>query len=133
MANEITVHANRYDEYWVAVRVNGLVLQAQIDTAMTQAECEIGLSLTAADFDRLAPTLAQQWTVERYDVGSPTPVAIPTGIGRVSLYGLDGSEIETHIARLGTNLLGVCYFHRLVGFEMNWDFASRTMVIRRSL
>jgi predicted aspartyl protease len=88
MAAEVLVPANAGNEYWVDIRVNGVAVAVQIDTGMTQANCEIGVAL-------------------------------------------DGSEIETRIVRLESNLLGVCFFHRLPGFDVHWDLGARTMTIRR--
>jgi hypothetical protein len=97
---------------------------------MTQATCDVGLGLAPEEFDQLLPSLRNLSLVEQY-IGA-TSVSTPIGIARVSIDGLDDSEIETRIARLSDNLLGVCYFHRLPGFELHWTFATRVMVIRRA-
>jgi predicted aspartyl protease len=131
LSAEVRIPANAAHEYWVAIYVNGVGLRAQIDTGMTQPTCEVGLGLAPADFDQLVSSLRQPGLVEQH-VGGPVPILAPTGLAYVSIDGLDNSEIETRIVRLPDNLLGVCYFHRLMGFELHWDFASRTMVIRRS-
>ena len=130
MSTEITISADLYHQYWVSIRVNDVPLRAQIDTGMTQAACEVGLGLGPIAFDRLAPVLQLPESVEQ-DVGGPSPLRIPTGVGRVSIEGLDGSEVQTRIARLRDNLLGVCFFHRLHDFELHWDLASRAMTLRR--
>lgn len=96
---------------------------------MTQPAYEVGLGLAPLDFDRLAPSLRHRGLVEQY-IGDPSPIRTPMGVADVSIDGLDESEIETHVARLQANLLGVCYFHRLPDFELHWDFAARTMLIR---
>ncbi len=56
---------------------------------------------------------------------------VESGIGRVALVGLDGSELETRIVNAGANLLGVCYFHRLPEFDVLWNLAGRTLRIVR--
>lgn len=54
-----------------------------------------------------------------------------SGVGAIELAGLDESEMDTRIVESGANLLGVCYFHRLQGFQLTWDFSARTMTIVR--
>src|SRR5207253_1520421 len=90
LSTEITVIANSDNEYWVDVRVNGVLLRAQIDTGMTQSACEIGLGLTTSDFDRLAPSLQGQNLVQLHIANQPSSSAAPFGTGRVSIEGLDG-------------------------------------------
>jgi predicted aspartyl protease len=129
LSAEVTIPASPDHEYWTDIRVNDLLFRAQIDTGMTQPACEIGLGLAPADFDRVRPSLRQIELVE-HDIGEESQTTV-AGIGRVRIDSLDGSEIETRIARLHSNLLGVCFFHRLPGFEVHWDLASRAMTIRR--
>jgi hypothetical protein len=105
-------------------------MKVQLDTGMTQEACEVGLGLTIEAYDRLAPQLESLRSVEYETVGRPMPDSIFTAVGRVSIDGLDNSEIQTRIARIDANILGVCFFHRLPGFELVWDLTSRTMTIR---
>lgn len=107
-------------------------LRAEIDTGMTRTNCEIGLSLTPFDFDRVG-LASQPRLVERYGAEGGAVINVRVAIGRIGIDGLDGSDIETRIARLNSNLLGVCFFHRIPEFEMHWDFASRAMTIRRRI
>jgi len=130
LSTEITVYGDAENEYWVTVQVNGFQLKAQIDTGMTQPSCVVGLGLRADDFERLALMLPPAGSVQQL-TGTPLPVSVPMLSGRVSIEGLDNTEIETNIARLSDNLLGVCYFHHLPEFELYWDFAARAMTIRR--
>jgi predicted aspartyl protease len=132
MAAEITIIANEEHEYWVDIQVDGVVLQAQIDTGMTEPNCAVGVALGPTDFDRLAASFTRQRLIGVEVATGPLADPVLTAMARVSIDSLDGSEIETHIARLGSNLLGVCFFHRLPGFEVHWNLASRTMTIQRT-
>ena len=130
LSAEIVIAANSSQEYWIDVRVNGVLLHAQIDTGMTQPTCEVGLGLGPEEFDRLAQDLQPLGTVEQ-DVGEPMPVKIPLLKGSVSIEGLDNSKIQTGIASLNDNLLGVCFFHHLSDCELVWNLPARTMTLRR--
>ena len=130
LSAEVVIAANSAQEYWVDVRVNGVLMRAQIDTGMTQPTCEVGLGLGPEEFDRLAQDLQPFGAVER-DIGEPIPVKIPLRKGSVSIEGLDNSEVQTGIARLSDNLLGVCFFHHLSDCELVWNLPNRTMTLRR--
>jgi predicted aspartyl protease len=131
LASSIAIAANAFHKYWVNIRVNGHLLRVQVDTGMTQEACEVGLALTHEDFDRLSRSRESLHSVAYEGAGLSAPSTIPTMAARVSIEGLDDAAIETRIARIGSNIVGVCFFHRLPGFELVWDFASRTMIIRR--
>jgi predicted aspartyl protease len=131
MAAEILVPVNEGNEYWVDILVNDVAVAVQIDTGLTQASCEIGVALRSTDFDRLLSSFGQRSLSGLEIATGPVTEFIPTATARVSIDDLDDSEIETQIVRLESNLLGVCFFHRLPGFEVHWDLASRAMTIRR--
>ena len=52
-------------------------------------------------------------------------------MGTARIEGLEDSEVETYIAEVGDNLLGVCYFQRLPGYEIIWDLEAGQMRIAK--
>ncbi|MBM2826940.1 MAG: hypothetical protein HW403_1004 [Dehalococcoidia bacterium] len=84
-----------------------------IDTGFIQVDCLVGVGLNNEDYAAVRSRLARERRVPNYSVGQEEPEMVRSGIARVSIVGLDNSEVETGVAEVGDNLLGVCYFHRL--------------------
>ena len=113
------------------MRVAGLSVDALIDTGMTSPDCLIGVGLDRETFMAVAPSLRGFRRTEMVGVGQEATRLVIVGLGRVSIEGLAGSEVETYVAEVGDNLLGVCYFQRLAGFEIVWEPGTGGMTIRK--
>ena len=106
-------------------------MDALIDTGMTSPDCLIGVGLDSEEFEAAAPSLRGFRRTEMDGVGNEATRLVVVGLGRVSIEGLDGSEVDTYVAEVGDNLLGVCYFQRLVGFEVVWEPDAGQMTIAK--
>ncbi len=106
-------------------------MDALIDTGMTSPDCLIGVGLDSKRFMAVAPSLRGFRRTEMVGIGHEVTRLVIVGLGRVSIEGLDGSDVESYVAEVGDNLLGVCYFQRLVGFEVVWEPDSGGMTIRK--
>lgn len=104
-------------------------MDALIDTGMTSPDCMIGVGLDGDRFMAVAPSLRAFRRTEMVGVGHEATRLVVAGLGRVSIEGLDHSEVETYVAEVGDNLLGVCYFQRLAGFEIVWEPDTGGMTI----
>lgn len=131
MSDFVRVPRNAQNEYQVRVRVEGLLFDAIIDTGMTQPDCLVGIGLDSQSYRSTRAHLRQFQRIEMRGIGSDTPDFIQVGLGRVAIEGLDDSEIETYIADVGENLVGVCYFQKLPGYEIVWDLEAGEMTIRK--
>ena len=67
--------------------------------------------------------------VEAEGVGNIAPYLVVAGLGTVTIEGLDDSATETYVAEVGDNLLGVCYFQRLKGYDLIWQSDTGEMTI----
>ena len=133
MADFIRIRKTNRNEYRVQIRVEGHVLNALIDTGTTNPDCTIGVGLDTVNYRAVSPYLRDFQTIAMEGVGSHGSDRVLGGMGRVSIEGLDDSEVETYVAEAGDNLLGVCYFHRLPGYELIWDLEAGEMTIRKKL
>ena len=133
MADSLRLLRNDQNEYRVRIRVAGCSVDALIDTGMTSPDCLIGVGLDGENFNEAATSLRGFRRTEMYGVGYEATRLVVVGLGRVSIEGLGGSEIDTYVAEVGDNLLGVCYFQRLAGFEVVWDLNGGEMTIRKKL
>jgi hypothetical protein len=106
---------------------------ALIDTGMTSPDCLIGVGLDNERFNAVAPSLRRFRRIEMVGVGQEATRSVIAGLGKVSIERLDGSEVESYVAEVGDNLLGVCCFQRLAGFEVVWDLDAGEMTIRKKL
>ena len=106
-------------------------MDALIDTGMTSPDCLIGVGLDSESFIAVAPSLRGFRRVEMDGVGYGATRLVVVGLGQVSIEGLEGSDVETYVAEVGDNLLGVCYFQRLAGFEVVWDPDAGLMTITK--
>ena len=132
MAVQVTIRANASNEYRAIVEVLERQFEVIIDTGFTNPLCQVGLGLDNDSYQSIQRELQDLLQVGFYPVGEPTPVRVDSGIAAVSILGLDDSHVLTRIDNAGENVLGVCYFHRLTGFEVSWDLTDKTMVIRRN-
>ena len=115
------------------MRVGGYSLTAAIDTGMTSSDCLIGLGLDSQNYRAVAPSLDFPRRIEVEGLGAAGPYRARAGLTRVSIDGLDDSDVETYVAEVGDDLLGVCYFHSLAGYEVVWDLDAGEMTIRKKL
>ncbi len=106
-------------------------MDALIDTGMTSPDCLIGVGLDSERFLAVAPSLRGFRRAETDGVGHEATRLVVVALGRVSIEGLDGSDVESYVAEVGDNLLGVCYFQRLTGFEIVWEPGTGGMTIRK--
>lgn len=130
MSDSLTLQGDHRHEYHLRATVNGHEVDLILDSGFTDVACQVGVALDAANYGAIRRGLHH---VADIPLRSLDAVSRPaeSGIATVTLVGLDGSEIETRIVNAGENLLGVCYLHRLSGFTVSWDLASRTMRISR--
>ena len=131
MADTLRVQKNDRSEYRVPIRVEGRLVNALIDTGMTSPDCLIGVGLAIENFAAVRSSLRGLRRIAMEGVGTSEPELVLGGLGTVAIEGIDGSELETYVAEIGDNLLGVCYFHGLRGFEVVWDLEGGEMTIAR--
>ena len=131
MAGFVSVPQNVENEYRIQLRIGSFTLTALIDTGMTSPDCLIGLGLDYDNFSAIVPNLDFLSRIEVEDVGDAGPRFARAGLATVSIDGLDNSDVETYVAEVGDNLLGVCYFHALQGYELVWDLSAGSMTIRQ--
>ena len=131
MADSLHLRRNAQNEYRIPVRVEGISVDALIDTGMTSPDCLIGVGLDSERFMAVAPSLRGFRRTEMVGVGHEATRLVIMGLGRISIEGLDGSEVESYVAEVGDNLLGVCYFQRLTGFEIVWEPDAGQMTITK--
>jgi len=98
---------------------------------MTSPVCFIGVGLDGENYQAVSRHLRSFRRIEMEGVGQHVPEWILAGLGKVSIEGLEDSEVETYVAEVGDNLLGVCYFQRLPGYEVVWDPQAGEMIIRK--
>lgn len=102
-----------------------------IDTGFTDPDDDaVGVALDAPTYESIVSRLRDQKLIAIDVVGGEVRMA-PSGIGRVSLEGLDGTASEVRMVLAGENLLGVPYLHGLRDFNITWELAARTMTIAR--
>gem|GEM_PF-3275393 len=130
MADALAIRADDRQEYHLRATVESYETDLLIDSGFTQAGCQTGVALDEATFLVVRSRLRNLTKVEVRSL-QEEPQMVESGIGRVALVGLDGSELETRIVNAGANLLGVCYFHRLPEFDVLWNLAGRTLRIVR--
>lgn len=131
MADTLTIPADSNHEYQVRATVAGYEVDLVLDTGFVHDGCRIGVALDAANFREVRSRLRGLATAAIRSL-DPEQRPVDSGIGTVSLVGLDGSEVETRIVNAGENLLGVCYFHHLTEFSVFWDLAGQVMIITRT-
>jgi hypothetical protein len=100
---------------------------------MTSPDCFIGVGLDSEHYRVVSRNLHSFRRIGMEGVGQHVPERILAGLGKVSIEGLEDSEVETYIAEVGDNLLGVCYVQRLPGFEVVWNPKLGEMIIRKKL
>lgn len=131
MADFIRIRHNDQNEYRVQIRVEGYIFDVLIDTGLTNPDCLVGVGLDNESYHAVRPYLRYLHDIAMEGVGGREPDWVLGGLGRVRIEGLDGSEVETYVAEAGDNLLGVCYFHRLPGYELIWDLEAGEITIRK--
>lgn len=127
--DSLTIRADAAGEYRALGIVGGQPVDFVLDTGFTQASCLTGVAVDAPTFERIRDGLREHRRAEVNWFGGSREVE--SGVGMVSLVGLDASEVETRVLNFGENLLGACYFHRLQHYNLTWDFSGRSMVIAR--
>lgn len=130
MADHLRIRRNALNEYRVRIRLGNHTVDALIDTGMTSPDCLIGVGLDSENYAAVLPTLTRFRRLELEAIGSFGSNLVRSGFGQVSIDGLDDSLVETYIAEIGENLLGVCYFQRLSQCELMWNPNVGTMDIR---
>lgn len=131
MPDYIRVTRNEQNEFLVTISVEGYRFNAVIDTGMTSPDCLIGVGLSEENYRVVRPHLRVMRRIEMQGVGNYSPIRVRGGVGTVRIEGLEDSEVETYIAEVGDNLLGVCYFQRLPGYEIIWDLEAGQMRIAK--
>lgn len=131
MAASLIIHATADQEYRLWINVAGHEVEAILDTGFTHPDCQIGLALDGDSYEMVRPRLERSQLVRFYSVGSAIPFVVESGLAPVSIVGVDGSEAVMRVLNAGENLLGVCYFHHLAGYELLWDLSSREITLRK--
>src|SRR5688500_13880994 len=126
MADSIIIRANANQEYRLLVSVNGYQVEAILDTGFTHPHCLIGLGLDEINFRAILPRLARRQPVSFHVPTQVEAIPVDSGVAEVSIVGLDNSQVTTRVVNtVNENLLAVCYFHRLVDFEVLWDIRGQ--------
>lgn len=133
MAELVSVQRNNQNEYRIQIRAAGYSFSAVIDTGMTSPVCLIGLGLNSQNYRAVAPYLDVPRRIEVEGAGAAGPRRTRAGLAIVSIDGLDNSDVETYVAEVGDNLLGVCYFHALAECEVVWGLEGGETTIRKKL
>ena len=131
MADYLRVQRNDQNEYRVQIRVEGSLFNALIDTGMTNQDCLVGVGLDRDCYFAVRTSLRALSRIEMEAVGSGAPNLVVAGLATVSIEGLEGSETETHVAEVGDNLLGVCFFQSLARYQLLWEPDLEVMTIMR--
>ena len=131
MVDYVRIRRNDQNEYLVQIRVAGRLLSALIDTGMTSPDCLVGVGLDRDTFSAVRSRLRLLRRVGIEGVGNLHPNSVIVGLGTASIEGLEGSETETYVAEIGENLVGVCFFHKLEGYELVWEPDAGQMIIRK--
>ena len=131
LADSIRIRRNDLNEYRVQITVGDHLVDAIRDTGMSSPDCLIGVGLDRERFAAARSGLRRLRRIGVEGVGSIRPTLVFAGLGTVAINGLDGNEMETYVAEVGDNLLGVCYFHRLAGYEVIWVPDAAEMTIRK--
>ena len=125
------VRADPNNEYRLSIIVDGHEIETILDTGFTHPRCFVGLALDESNFRAIRPGLREIRHAGFHVPGSLDLIEGESGLASVSIVGLDGSQVLTRVVNAGENILGVCYFHQLVDFEVLWDLGRREMSIRR--
>lgn len=132
VARSLRLRANERNEYVLSIQIEGLEVEAVLDTGFTDALGEIGVGLTDDHFALVESSLRGQHSVPIMVPGLAHPLVIESGLGQVSLSRLESTQIETRVVRAGVGVVGVCYFHRLPGYRISWNLQAREMrIVRR--
>ena len=98
MADSLRLRRNDQEEFRVHICVAGCSVVALIDTGMTSLDCLIGVGLGSGNFKEAATSLRGFRRTEMDGVGYEATRLVVVGLGRVSIEGLGGSEIDTYVA-----------------------------------
>lgn len=111
--------------------VEGRQVPLLIDSGLTHEDGLVGVSLDETNFRAIRSRLRD---IRAMEVTSRSGVSGVTesGLARVSIIGLDDSEVETRVVSGGANLLGVSYLHRLTEFSVFWDLSGQLIIITRT-
>ena len=131
MADSILIRGNDQNEYWVQIRVEGHLVNTLIDTGLTSPDCLIGVGLDTDAYLAVKSNLRRLRRIEMEGIGNRGPELVVGGLGTVSIERLDASHVETYVAEVEDNLLGVCYFHNLVGYEVVWELGAQEITVRK--
>jgi len=130
MASSLVIHQRR-GEYSVEIAIGSEQFSAVVDTGFTNPGCHTGLCVDAALFDRLRPGLLNPRAASAYDI-TGTLHRLRSGTTTARIVGLDDSAVETRVKDGGSNVVGVCFLTKLVGYRLEWSFSDRTRRIRRA-
>lgn len=126
----IIVRVNRNQEYVVQATVGGAPFDLVLDTGFTDERGGVCVSLDGHAYRSVRGRLSELQDIRVQSIGGRVDF-FECGVSEVALQGLTVLVARAQIVKAGANLLGVCFFHHLPGYGLDWDFSARTMTIAR--